>query len=1096
MSLDFFTTNDHRVLSVAGGGLLDAVLGTQQFVTTPVLFSLRSIEFSGGNSRVGKNVTGSPTVGVCAHWIRFPSASHSADTEFLTFNMQSGYAAFLRWTTAGAFDLGTYNTSVAASVGTFTTTPANDTWYWFELYVDVTSNPWSLKAAVTPWTGSALGTREEITATPALAAQIIGTAYQGAYGGATGAEIRSYTGPWVVYTGASGDYPVSPMQGPTTALVPNANGTHNLDAATSAFFFKDDNTTETALTTSETTSYQNVDELPLASDVARVEIHTAAGTTPDTPAFRAAGTAVFSSNNVANPTNLTPVKNGATVNGDLMVLVTEARSITATVGTPTGWTLHPGFPKRSATASGGSIYVFTRIADGGANDAPTVTWTGLTTGTTGDSCGARILSYQKATTTSDGTTTVNDAASTTTITIPSLTTATDKSLVIAVTMRVNDTAHTFTVATYTERSDDHTTSGTGHGTETAELIKTPAGATGTATVTPSNTTSSRTLSVALALQAAMLPQQPTNTWYAEYAFADEGTITDAPVAVRVIVAARVDAAVTSRWQAKLFDSVHGTNAEDIYVDASLISTSLLYKAKLFTQRPNSGGAWTLTALNGLRVRFGYCDAAGGVPRLEGVIAEALFVIPVGATQKSGSDANSTTTESASVVAALSSSDANGTTTESASVGTPAASSDANGATTETAFVTVRLDVADAASISIELGRVEPIPGTFGYGTFGAGSFGGSTATQKSSSDSGTATESAGATAQISANDTNGATSEVVGVGLVSSDVNGSTAESANISVPVSSSDSNGATSETAVLRLSGIVDQNGATTETASPVAQVATADANGATAETSTVAVPVSSFDSNGPTTESASFGVQYVVTDAGSGNEASSLQVTATSVDTNGTTTEFASTATFKNSSDANGAIIESASVVAGVSSADAGTVAESAAVLLTTTDTNGTTIESVSVSVPVSASDSNSTTLETASVRVFITTPDAGTATETQSLAARPITSDLGTIGETAVVTSLVTSSDSGSIIETHQVAINYIVADSGQVTETHAMLVLVFDQDTGTAIETYTIVRGGLPLPSIPATGRIARSSEGYIPSGGSGRISAGTRGRIA
>lgn len=221
-----------------------------------------------------------------------------------------------------------------------------------------------------------------------------------------------------------------------------------------------------------------------------------------TPTFRAAGTAVFSANNVANPTTLAPTKNASTVTGDLMVLVTESRSITATVSTPSGWTLVSGFPKRSATASGGSIYIFVRLADGTASDAPSVRWSGVTTGTTGDSCGARILSYSSATPNADGTPpAANDASSTTSITIPAHTTSLTNSLVIGVAIRINDTAHTFTVATFTERYDGHTTSGTGHGTVVAEKINAAAGSSGTATVTPSKTTASRTLAVSFGLAA-------------------------------------------------------------------------------------------------------------------------------------------------------------------------------------------------------------------------------------------------------------------------------------------------------------------------------------------------------------------------------------------------------------------------------------------------------------------------------------------------------------------------------------------------------------------------------------------------------------------
>lgn len=221
------------------------------------------------------------------------------------------------------------------------------------------------------------------------------------------------------------------------------------------------------------------------------------------PSFRAVGTPVYTANSVANPTNLAPTKNASTVNGDLMVLITASRSITATVATPSNWNLVSGFPKASATASGGKIYAFTRIADGSASDAPTVTWTGLTTGTSGDSCSARILSFQNGTTTADGTPpAANDAASTTSITIPAHTTSLAQSLVIGAAIRINDTAHTFTVATFTERQDGHTTSGTGHGTVVASKINATAGSSGTATVTPSNTTSSRTLAVSFGLKAA------------------------------------------------------------------------------------------------------------------------------------------------------------------------------------------------------------------------------------------------------------------------------------------------------------------------------------------------------------------------------------------------------------------------------------------------------------------------------------------------------------------------------------------------------------------------------------------------------------------
>ena len=223
-----------------------------------------------------------------------------------------------------------------------------------------------------------------------------------------------------------------------------------------------------------------------------------------TPTFRAAGTAVFTANSVATPTNLSPTKNGSTVNGDLMLLVTESRSNTATVSTPiTGWTLLTGFPVASGTTSGGKIYVFSRIADGTGSDAPTVTWNSLTTGTTGDSCGARILSWSNATTTQAGTVpTATDTAATTSWTMPAVTTTAPNCLAVGVSIKVSDTSQTATITTFTERSDDHTTTGTGHATHVSEKIQTTQGSTGTGTVTPSDTTSSRVLAVSLSMAAA------------------------------------------------------------------------------------------------------------------------------------------------------------------------------------------------------------------------------------------------------------------------------------------------------------------------------------------------------------------------------------------------------------------------------------------------------------------------------------------------------------------------------------------------------------------------------------------------------------------
>jgi hypothetical protein len=219
------------------------------------------------------------------------------------------------------------------------------------------------------------------------------------------------------------------------------------------------------------------------------------------PTFRAAGAWSFTATNVATPTTLTPGAPAGVAVGDLLLLVCESRSITATVATPTGWTLATGFPKRSGTASGGTIYVFTRIADGSANDTPSPVWSGLTTGNSGDASGAGLLAWSGAQAVQDGTVTVSDlAAQTTTTTIPTLTTATDHSLVVGIAMKLNESAgQTSTVSGRTERADNSTASGTGHIIEVCDVEQTPAGTTAACTVTWSATTSARALAVSIGL---------------------------------------------------------------------------------------------------------------------------------------------------------------------------------------------------------------------------------------------------------------------------------------------------------------------------------------------------------------------------------------------------------------------------------------------------------------------------------------------------------------------------------------------------------------------------------------------------------------------
>lgn len=217
--------------------------------------------------------------------------------------------------------------------------------------------------------------------------------------------------------------------------------------------------------------------------------------------YKSVSAVVISANSVANPTTLTPVL-PTRATDDLLVAITSCRSNTATVATPSGWTIWPGFPKRSATASGGSIYVFYKQVVGGEGN-PALVWTGVVTATSGDSSQAVIICLDNTNVSSPSDVTPPTAidASASNPSIPTLTTTTPNCTVIGICMKVSDTAQNGTIAnSFTERVDSHTTNGTGHNLYVAErLVASASTATGASTVTMSVGTAAQCLSVAIAV---------------------------------------------------------------------------------------------------------------------------------------------------------------------------------------------------------------------------------------------------------------------------------------------------------------------------------------------------------------------------------------------------------------------------------------------------------------------------------------------------------------------------------------------------------------------------------------------------------------------
>jgi hypothetical protein len=222
-------------------------------------------------------------------------------------------------------------------------------------------------------------------------------------------------------------------------------------------------------------------------------------------AFESDGGTVFAA---ANNNNAISVPLPATrPTGSVLLCVIFNRLITASVTTaPSGYTLLSGFPKTSATASGGRLWVYAKEVVGG-EAAPTVACDG-TTGTAGDLWGACLYCYSGVDLSGgldamlDGTPTVQDASGTTTCTYPALTISNADSMLVRTLVRIRDATDTFTeTATWAEREDLGSTARTGAQHHLQDKLATASGSQASVTIAPSNTTAARYLALTLALKA-------------------------------------------------------------------------------------------------------------------------------------------------------------------------------------------------------------------------------------------------------------------------------------------------------------------------------------------------------------------------------------------------------------------------------------------------------------------------------------------------------------------------------------------------------------------------------------------------------------------
>ena len=177
------------------------------------------------------------------------------------------------------------------------------------------------------------------------------------------------------------------------------------------------------------------------------------------PVLDTVGAAIASGNNVSTPTTLTPALPAHSV-GELLLAATFCRSGTPTVATPSGWT-----QLVNVAGTNGRIALFGKIAASGSESAPSIVWSGLTTGTSGTPVQAQCAVFSGMLDTITGITDVlgtveNGAASTSAAASGNaITTVDPDDCVIALSCRLDDVGTWTPPAGFTAIGSALTTSG-------------------------------------------------------------------------------------------------------------------------------------------------------------------------------------------------------------------------------------------------------------------------------------------------------------------------------------------------------------------------------------------------------------------------------------------------------------------------------------------------------------------------------------------------------------------------------------------------------------------------------------------------------------
>jgi hypothetical protein len=488
-----------------------------------------------------------------------------------------------------------------------TSTFSTGTYVRFEFKVDINQNPWTVD-----WQMDGVS-QTQVTA--ALAANTVAELWLANWDACS----IDVTYDDVVINDSLASYPMGEHK--VLGYSPNAVGTHNLDAATSTYFFKDIATTETALTTSETTSYQQIDDVPLSADTDHVLVRAvSSGPGGSVPVHQA------TVSHTGNPTTAPSTTLGTTAADDVLICVITSGG-SDTIPSPAG----------TYTTTGGGSWTAVDSSALSSTGACAVYWsrctgnhTGQTVSATTVDSGSLMVSRFNSVYAGGDPIGANKSESqpeeTANPSLTAFTTTTANSKVILA-VGCDDNLAAITAATaggnaMSLRGAPTSSGGADSQVGLLDRDQASAGTTGAfATTWGANAAaSSKYLLGFELLGAAGAPTQPTNTWYLEHGFADSGEAT-APLAVRSIVALKQDSAANCAIVAKLRANA---NDADIY-SGDINSATNIYKTLVSATAPG-GAAWTDGIFDGATVRWGYTADADGTPHLDAAMLEALFAV--------------------------------------------------------------------------------------------------------------------------------------------------------------------------------------------------------------------------------------------------------------------------------------------------------------------------------------------------------------------------------------------------------------------------------------------------------------------------------------